>query len=138
MACDAKLMGLSNKVIKGKVTERHLEQVIECTLLRTDIKEYRKEWAKHKAETRLDASTVGNSDKDSDEPEEVDFDRTIKEEADATSLVSRRIFLVKFLSMKIIQMKDIQSSHRVLGDKETSEGKFSKSKKKILRFRNWT
>ena len=105
----------------GKVTERHLEQVIECTLLRTDVKENRKEWAKHKAETRLDASTIGDSDGDSDEPEEVDLDRTIKVEADGTSLDSPIIFLVKFLSMKIIQMKDIQSSQRVLGDKETSE-----------------
>ena len=118
----------------GKVTERHLEQVIECTLLRTDVKENRKEWAKHKAETRLDASTIGDSDGDSDEPEEVDLDRTIKVEADGTSLDSPIIFLVKFLSMKIIQMKDIQSSQRVLGDKETSERRNNKSKKKIIRF----
>ena len=31
-------------------------------------------------------------------------------------------------------MKDIQSSHRVLRDKETSEGRNNKSKKKIVRF----
>ena len=79
--------------------------MIEVTLLRTDVKEYRKEWAKHKAETRLDTSTIGDS-KDSDEPEEVDFDRTIREEADATSLDNRRMFSVKFLNMKL-QVKDI-------------------------------
>ena len=37
---------VKQKKLTGKVTERHLEQVIECNLLRTDIKEYRKEWAK--------------------------------------------------------------------------------------------
>ena len=123
---------VKQKKLTGKVTERHLGQMIEVTLLRTDVKEYRKEWAKHKAETRLDTSTIGDS-KDSDEPEEVDFDRTIREKADSTSLDSRRIFLVKFLNMKLIQVKDIQSSQRVLGDKETPEGRSNKSKKKFVR-----
>ena len=86
------------------VTERHLKQVIEVTLLRSDVKEYRKYWAKQKAETRIYTSTLGDSD--SDEPEEVDFDRTIREEADATSLDNRRMFSVKFLNMKL-QVKDI-------------------------------
>ena len=105
---------VKQKKLTGKVTERHLKRVIEVTLLRTDVKDYRKEWAKHKAETRLDTSTIGHLE-DSDEPEEVDFDRTIREEADATSLDSRRIFLVKFQNMKIIQVKDIQSSQPGVG-----------------------
>ena len=45
---------VKQKKLTGKVTKRHLEQVIEVTLLKADVKEYRKEWAKHKAETRLD------------------------------------------------------------------------------------
>ena len=93
---------VKQKKLTGKVTERHLEQVIEVTLLKADVKEYRREWAKNKAETR---STLGDSD--SDEPEEVDFDRTIREEAEATSLDSRREFLIKFLNTKLIQVKDI-------------------------------
>ena len=113
------------------VTERHLKQVIEVTLLRSDVKEYRKDWAKQKAETRIYTSTLGDSD--SDEPEEVDFDRTIREEAESTSLDSRKMFLIKFLNMKLIQDEDIQSSQRVLGDKETPEGRSNKSKKKFVR-----
>ena len=112
---------VKQKKLTGKVTERHLEQVIEVTLLRADVKEYRTEWSKNKAETRLDTSTIGDSD--SDEPEEEDFDRIIREENEATSLDSRRMFLIKFLNMKLIQVKDIKSSQQVLGDKEAPEGR---------------
>ena len=51
---------VKQKKLTGKVTKRHLEQVIEVTLLKADVKEYRKEWSKHKAETRLDTSTLGD------------------------------------------------------------------------------
>ena len=53
---------VKQKKLTGKVTERHLEQVIEVILLKADVKEYRREWAQNKAETRLDTSTLGDSD----------------------------------------------------------------------------
>ena len=41
---------------------------------------------------------------------------------------------MKFLNMKLIQVKDIQSRRRVLREKEKDEGRNIKSRKKLGRF----
>ena len=58
---------VKQKKLTGKVTERHLEKVIEVSLMKVDVKEYRREWAKHKTEARMTSSTVVDFETDEED-----------------------------------------------------------------------
>ena len=95
--------------------------LLRVTLTRKDRDEFRSDHAKEKVENRLASSTL-LSDIDDEEADDVDWDKTMAEEVEATSLDSRREFLVKFLERKLIQLKDLQTGQRILGeDKERSK-----------------
>ena len=68
-------------------------------------------------------------DIDEDEEEEIDWNKTLADEVEVTSLDSRREILMKFWERKLVQLKDIQSADRVLGIEK--EGKNIHRLKKV-------
>ena len=94
------------------------------SLTRKDRDEYRRSYAKETVDSKLVTSTILESDSDSDAS--IDWDATIKEEVTDTSLDQRRRFLTKFLTIKLVQLKDIERGRRTLGeDKKKTEPKRS-------------
>ena len=110
---------IRRKKLTPKFTERHFEMLIRVTLSKQDRNEFRREHAKEKVENRLAASST-LLDVEEDEEEEIDWNKTLAEEIEVTSLDSRREFLMKFWDRKLIQLKDMQTAERVLGTEKES------------------
>ena len=63
-------------------------------MTKIDKHDYRKDFAKSKSESRLVSSTligIAENCSDAEEDEEVDFDKSLKEESNSTSLDTRKI-----------------------------------------------
>ena len=109
---------IKKKKLGPKFTDRDLEDILKHSLTRKDRDEYRRAYAKEKVDSKL----VTDTDSDAS----VDWDATIREEVTDTSLDQRRRFLTKFLTIKLVQLKDIERGRRTLGeDKKKPETKRS-------------
>ena len=73
------------------------------------------------------------SSEDSDSEEEIDFNKSIQEESESTSLNTRRRYLEKYLEQKMIQLRDIETSKRIIGKEDEKKNE----KKKIQRRVTW-
>ena len=122
---------IKKKKLGPKFTERHFEMLLKVTLTRKDRDEFRNEHAREKVENRMASSTVLTVDEGA--ADEVDWDKTMAEEVEVTSLDARREFLTRFLERKLVQLKDLQTSMRILGE-DVEKRKFPKLGMKKVQF----
>ena len=105
--------------------------------MKLNQQEYRMEFARNKSENKLVASTAIEDLEDSseyfDSEAEIDFNKSIQEESESTSLDTRRRYLEKYLEQKMIQRRDIETSKRILGKEDEKK----KETKKIQRRVTW-
>ena len=119
---------IKKKKLGPKFTDRDLEDILKHSLTRKDRDEYRRAYAKEKVDAKLITSTVLESDSDSDKS--IDWDATIREEVADTNLDQRRKFLTKFLTIKLIQLKDIERGRRTL-EEDKKKPEVKKSLRKV-------
>ena len=97
----AVLATIRRKKMGPKFQESDLEDILRNSLLRSDIREFRKAYAKEKLSSRHNTSknssskVGGDTDSDSDSDESIDWNQTILEEVEDTNMDSRRKFLTK-------------------------------------------
>merc|ERR1712030_215984 len=111
-----------------KVMEVHVDQIIKITLLRTDYRDYVREWSEKLSKNRRAHSTradVLEDDGESDSmdtDEEIDLEASVREEMAQDTLANRKRFLFKFLERKLNQLK-IQLSLEMRNFKEDDKEK---------------
>ena len=111
-----------------KVTEVHIDQIIKITLLRTDYRDYVREWSeklsrKRRAHsTRADALEDDGESDSMDSDEEIDLEASVREEMAEDTLANRKRFLFRFLEKKLNQLK-IQLSLEMRNFKEDDKEK---------------
>ena len=113
------LATIKRKKMGPKFMENDLEDILRNSLLRSDIREYRRSYAKEKIANKLNSTRRdGEDDSGSDSDGSIDWNQTIKEEVEDTNMDGRRRFLTKFLRIKLIQLQDTEKGDR--NRKETS------------------
>ena len=92
-----------------KVTETHLEKLIQVCLMNLDIKEMLKEFTMKKTKAKLSSTIFGiqsESSEETDDEELLDFNATIREESTIGNLESKKKFFFKYLKQKIVQIQE--------------------------------
>ena len=128
-----KLMNLvQRRNLLEKVNEAHVDQIIKVCLLKTDYRDYVKEWAEHLRKRPRSAHSTriaefGASDSDSDDSgDDIDLEASVREEMAEDTLVKRKKFLFKFLEQKHNQLKiQLSLETRTVKDEEKRKVKFS-------------
>ena len=121
-----------------KVTEVHVDQIIKITLLRTDYRDYVREWSerlsrktKRAHSTRADALDEDDESDSLESDDEIDLEASVREEMAEDTLANRKRFLFKFLERKLNQLK-IQLSLETRSVKEEDKEKRGEKKKKSV------
>ena len=129
------LKTIKKKKLGPKFTDRQYEMLIQKALMKKDQSEYRRDHAKSRSALALTSSTVLHGSDDTDDDDEVNFDETLAEVVETTSLDSKRTFLTQFLKQKLIQLKELENSQRILGEEtENKKTKHSKFYHKKVKF----
>ena len=120
-----------------KFMENDLEDILRNSLTRSDIREYRRAYAKEKIANRHNStkhsSSKIDSDSDADSDGSIDWNQTIKDEVEDTNMDGRRRFLTKFLRIKLIQLQDTEKGDR---NRREASGDSRDHKAKKVRFKD--
>ena len=133
----AVLATIKRKKMGPKFMESDLEDILRNSLMRSDIREYRRAYAKEKVANRHNSSRHSSSkidsDSDSDSDGSIDWNETIKTEVEDTNMDGRRRFLTKFLRIKLIQLQDTEKGDR---NRKEASGENRDHKVKKVKFKD--
>ena len=135
----AVLATIRRKKMGPKFQESDLEDILRNSLLRSDIREFRRAYAKEKLSSKHNSSKAsssklgGDSDSDSESDASIDWNQTILEEVEDTNMDARRKFLTKFLKIKLVQLQDTEKGDR--NRKEVPKENKDLRTRKVVKFK---